>query len=207
MQTVGISLVAGAAAFPSAGAKYSLNSLVAFCCAKELSRTWESDCNIFFIFISGLARGFFAESITITGINAPGLFTAVDWITVPFALLPTSLSGMTLAHGQTWRICCGLWTGSGWELGVLVAGCFGSSLIFLIFSITPLPTFLLSLTWYMRALNLPGQPAVQGCLSLKASYLGSWGVLVSAPELKASCVTAKRQRVWSLCVFFLCTSL
>lgn len=65
--------------FSWCGTRYSLHSLVACCCAEDLSRTWESDSNIFFIFISGLARGCFAESISITGINAPGLFS-VSWL-------------------------------------------------------------------------------------------------------------------------------
>lgn len=47
------------------------------------------------------------------------------------------------------------------EVAVLVTGCFGSSLIFLIFSVTPLPTFLLSLIWDVRTLSLPGQPEVR----------------------------------------------
>lgn len=97
-------------------------------------------------------------SPNITGINTPGLFTTVYWITVPFALVPTSLSAMTLAHGQTQCISCGLRTGSAGGRLLWLKSCISE---YRQVPVTPLPSFLPPLTWDMRTLNLPGQPAVR----------------------------------------------
>lgn len=185
IQAVGISLVVGATTFSSAGARYSVNSLVAFCCTEKLSRTWEPDCNIFFIFISGLARGFFAESIGMTGINAPGLFCS--WLE-NCSLCP-SPHQFIRNDSCSWSNPVHLpWFVNGMQLRT---GSAGGRLLWVK---SDIPDFFHHTFIYLLAFTDLGHEdsqssklaSSQGCLSLKASYLRSWGVLVSVPELKTS---------------------
>lgn len=80
---------------------FLLNSLVTFCYAGSFfTLTWLRASLKF----CSLQK----TSANLTGISTPELFTTVYWITVPFALVPTSLSAMTFAHGQTHCISCDL---------------------------------------------------------------------------------------------------
>lgn len=153
---------------------------------------------ILYFFPSGLATGFFeilfcAENFTYHNWHKHS--RAVYWITVPFALVPASLSALTLAYGQTRCISCGLGAGSSWELGVLVgvlvAGCFGWSLLFL--NISRFPSLLCTASWlpWFGTWGLSIFQARQQSRSFEPKGLLSRELGSStAPELKASRLSA-----------------